>query len=201
MLTEMKRLIFVFLFFNTTYFSFAQDNYLLIRVIPTKQSALITIEQLEQITTKSTGDAIVFGILSDRSGMIIIKTDTKSPSFKLENYTTYISPLSINYNVICKVAKERTPLLGTFVQYNTDITKFNVQYVPELQNAHYNYIKQLKAIGSVLLEGNFDNDDGGMMLIEGKIEDEVIFSDPTIQSGFISPEIFDVSLISVNTCD
>ena len=70
-----------------------------------------------------------------------------------------------------------------------------MQHVPQLQSAHYNYLKQLKNIGSVLVEGHFNNDDGGLLLVEGSIDDDVINSDPTIMSGFIIPEILKMNMI------
>lgn len=199
--TEMKRLVLFFLFINLTYFSFAQNSYLLVRVTPTEQKALLTIEQLEQLSTKSTGNSIAFGILSDGSGMIILKTEASTWNIEFKNYTVYTSPLTINYNVLCKVARDNIPLMGTFIQYNTNITKFNVQQVPVLQSTHYSYLKQLKNIGSVLLEGHFNNDDGGLMLMEGEVDNEVVFLDPTIQSGFMSPEIHNAKFINMYSCE
>ncbi|MDH5476172.1 MAG: hypothetical protein OEX22_10810 [Cyclobacteriaceae bacterium] len=93
-----------------------------------------------------------------------------------------------------KVLQKEQSLSGTFIQYNTNITKFNVQQVPVLQHTHDNYLKKLKKTGSVLFEGYFDNDDGGIMIMEGKVADQVITLDPTIQSGFMNDIITEVKI-------
>lgn len=196
---KIKRLI-PFLLIVIVNSSVAQVQHMLVRFTPTVINNPVTLNDLNKLAATSTDTAIIIGQLQDGSGIIIFSTNKISWP-RNDKYSIYTSPLNINYNVLCKVAEAGIPLPGTFIQYNTHITKFNVQQVPQLQNMHYNYLKQLKNIGSVLLEGHFNNDDGGFMLVEGKIEDEVINSDPTIQSGFIIPEFMRANFVRSHECE
>jgi len=177
--------------------SFGQERVLVVRI--SSDNHKITTENMIDLVENQ--PSLLVGLLEDGTGIIVFDTDKKAwKTDNLEGYKIKTFPTRINYNVLCKIAKDHQTLSATFVQYNTVITKFNVQQVPQLQYSHYNYLKQLKNIGSVLFEGNYDNDDGGILLIEGSIEAEVINADPTIRSGFIIPDIQKAKLTSIK-CD
>ena len=177
--------------------SFGQERVLVVRI--SSDNHKITTENMIDLVENQT--SLLVGSLEDGTGIIVLDIDKKAlETDNLEDYKIKTFPTRIKYNVLCKIAKDHQTLSATFVQYNTVITKFNVQQVPQLQYSHYNYLKQLKNIGSVLFEGNYDNDDGGILLIEGSIEAEVINADPTIRSGFIIPEIHKANL-TLMKCD
>lgn len=195
----MRQLLVLLLLTLSTSSTFAQYKHILVRVTPINNET-VTIEKLKQLADKE--QIVLLGLLTDGSGLLLIGTD--AASWKPQNTAQYMLksfPMAIDYNLLCKIAKNGLIPTSTFIQYNTYITKFNVQRVPELQNAHYNYLKQLKNVGSVLLEGHFNNDDGGLLLIQGTIGSEVVNADPTIRSGFIIPEILTMSLSNVSSCD
>lgn len=180
---------------------FAQNNFWLIRLTPKQQEASLNYAALKEFANNYSDSTVAFGLLDDRSGIIILKSTSQSWEATWKSYALFTSPLNINYNVFCKILEKGINASGTFVQYNTQITKFNVQQAPQLQNIHYNYLKQLKNIGSVLLEGHFNNDDGGLVLFEGKIENEVIYADPSVRSGFIIPEIIEGTFLHYGQCE
>ena len=180
---------------------YSQGTYQLVRLTPKQEDASISIDALKSFAELTSDTAIVFGILNDGTGAIIFKSKQKSWDSVWGKYSLFSSPLNINYDVLCEIMKNNNSLTGTFIQYNTHITKFNVRQLPQLQNSHYDYLKQLKKIGSVLLEGHFNNDDGGLLLIEGTIQKDVINSDPTIQSGLIIPEIIEGTFLYNGKCE
>lgn len=55
--------------------------------------------------------------------------------------------------------------------------------------------------GNVLLEGFFDISDGGIMIVKGQIGNDVIISDPTVQEGFIVPQIRELNIAKGVFCE
>lgn len=89
----------------------------------------------------------------------------------------------------------------TFIRYNTFITKFNVRQAPVLFQQHDVHLKKLAGTGNVLLEGYFENSDGGIMIMQGHVEHEVLTADPSVKNGIIQPEVTHIWLKPGSICD
>ena len=88
----------------------------------------------------------------------------------------------------------------TFVRFDSHITKFNVRNAPQLFKIHDDHLKKIKNTGNVVMEALFANDDGGIMILHGGLEREVVYSDPAVINGFLEPEIHKMKLISSSFC-
>lgn len=124
--------------------------------------------------------------LSDGSHAIILSGNPTISEPEKSSYNLKVTPMIVAYDRICDLSNE---VKGVFVQQDTHITKFNVQQVPQLQRSNDEFIKRLKETGNVMFQSLFDNDDGGLILIVGELNNEVIYANPVVKSGFIIPEI------------
>lgn len=118
-----------------------------------------------------------------------------SNAFGAEYFHTYL-----RLGAFCPASEEEVGRYN-FVRYSSHITKFNVQHVPQLLKMHDDYLKKISTTGNVLVEGVFSNSDGGFMIIQGDLAQEVIMNDPTYQAGFTIPEINDVFLANGVLCE
>ena len=89
----------------------------------------------------------------------------------------------------------------TFIRFDSHITKFNVRNAPQLFKIHDDHLKKIKNTGNVVLEVLFANDDGGVLVLRGEVEREVIYSDPSVVNGFLSPQIYEMRLTGGLRCD
>lgn len=109
-------------------------------------------------------------------------------------------PAAIRVNRLCSDNKTLEANY-TFIRFDSHITKFNVRNAPQLFKIHDDHLKKIKNTGNVVLEALFANDDGGVLVLRGKVEQEVIYSDPAVVNGFLSPQIYEMRLTGGSPCD
>lgn len=132
------------------------------------------------------GGIFIMNTTSVREAKEWISTD---PAIAANRYRIETLPWKKRYGGICQVDSTADFATYTFVRYNTHITKFNVQQAPQWFKAHDDYLDKIKAAGNVLSEGVFDNSDGGVLIMKGEVELEVIMNDPAVKNGIIQPEV------------
>lgn len=115
-----------------------------------------------------------------------ISTD---PAIAANRYRIELLPWTPRVGGVCLIDAEAEFVTYTFIRYNTHITKFNVQDAPLWFNRHDMYLDKIISAGTVISEGVFDNSDGGVLVIKGDIEKEVIMNDPAVSNGIIQPDI------------
>jgi len=111
MLVEMKRLIVAVLFLSLSEVTYAQDNILLIQLVPTTLNTKVSTSELELLATKISGRNIISGIVSDGSGIVIIETNERTTSLKLDPFKVIISPLTVHTMYWKKSFKKNNPSL------------------------------------------------------------------------------------------
>ena len=146
----------------------------------------------------SEGKLLVAGPFDGGGGIFIMnKTSTKAaenwirtdPAIAANRYRIEILPWTPRVGGACLIDTDAEFITYTYVRYNTYITKFNVQDAPRHFKAHDDYLEEIIAAGNVVSEGVFANSDGGVMILKGEVDDEVIMNDPAVQNGIIQPEI------------
>ena len=86
---------------------------------------------------------------------------------------------------VCSVKEPIQMTMYSFVRYVPNIAKFNVQDAPELFGKHDDYLKEIKKTGNVLAEGTFGENEGGILVMKGEIQSEVIENDPAVREGLL----------------
>lgn len=132
------------------------------------------------------GGIFIMNTASVKEAKEWISTD---PAIAANRYRIETLPWTQRAGGLCLIDSTAAFVTYTFVRYNTHITKFNVQQAPQWFKAHDDYLEEIKAAGNVISEGVFDNSDGGVMVLRGQVEPEVIMSDPAVKNGIIQPEI------------
>jgi uncharacterized protein YciI len=85
----------------------------------------------------------------------------------------------------CAVAEPYEMVLYSFVRYVPNIAKFNVQDFPETMGKHDDYLKEIKKTGNVVAEGIFGETEGGILIMRGDLQPEVIEQDPGVREGLL----------------
>lgn len=102
---------------------------------------------------------------------------------------------------VCAVDTSAQMVEYRFIRYTSNITKFNVQQGPKTFKAHDDYLKQIVATGNVITEGIFDNDDGGILIMKGDLNKEVIQNDPAVKEQFLLVEFKDLWVGEGSFCE
>ncbi|MEL7005605.1 MAG: hypothetical protein AAFN93_23180 [Bacteroidota bacterium] len=204
----MKYLLLISIFYGLSLSGFSQEreySFVFLNDNPNKPDIpKHSVDSLQQLHLQNIGKMVRQGKLSvagpfeGGGGFFILNTsDTKKaknwlasdPAIAAERFRIEILPWQPREGSVCIVDESVEMVSYTFVRYNTNITKFNVRVAPELFQQHEEYIKQIVKTGNVISEGVFANSDGGMMVLKGSVDPNVVMNDPTVANGIIEPII------------
>jgi uncharacterized protein YciI len=87
-----------------------------------------------------------------------------------------------------------------FVRFDAVVSKFTAASYPDIIRKHDAFIKRLVSTGNVVAEGIFGDYDGGMMVIKGSLQREVIEADPGVQEGLLDITYQKVSFMKGSFC-
>ncbi|MEQ8304224.1 MAG: YciI family protein [Cyclobacteriaceae bacterium] len=82
---------------------------------------------------------------------------------------------------VCVVDPDAELVNYTFIRYITTITKFNVHQADVTFDTHDEYLRKITKTGNVVTEGIFANRDGGILIMKGSVDKELIESDPSMK--------------------
>ncbi|MEJ0031084.1 MAG: hypothetical protein WDO15_12205 [Bacteroidota bacterium] len=89
---------------------------------------------------------------------------------------------------VCAAKPPYEMTMYTFVHFKAKIYKFNVQEAGETVDKHNKFIKQLSAGGNVIAYGSFGGEDGGVLVMKGDVQQEVIMQDPAVTAALFEAE-------------
>lgn len=196
----------------------AQDRYVLVflnsnpdkETLSEEEAGALQAQHMENIgTLAKEGKLLVAGPLEGGGGIFILNTpeldEAKSwiltdPAVRANRWRVELFPMKVRKGIPCLASQEASMLQKQFVRYVPHITKFNVQRAPQLFLAHDDYLKIISKNASVLMEGIFDNDDGGIIIFDTPVEEDLIMEDPTVIEGMIIPEIKTIWIADGSFC-
>lgn len=146
----------------------------------------------------SEGKLIVAGPFDGGGGIFIFKSPSPDtvkqwlstdPGIRANRWRIEMFPYLPRVGSVCSVDPEVEMVTYTFVRYISTITKFNVQKAGETFKKHDDYLKQIVKTGNVITEGIFPNRDGGILIMKGEVEPELIEADPSLSETVFTIEI------------
>ncbi len=162
------------------------------------------VHEAYQAELSRNGQLLLSGYLKDQRQLYLLNTHSvaqaetwlsTNPVLKTRLYHVELLPLTQRTGHLCPPNDTSSPAEElTIIHYTTHIAKFNIQDAPELFRKHDDHLDQIIKTGNVLWEGLFDNDDGGIMIMKGKLLNNVILSDPAVVNGIIEPEIITLQI-------
>jgi len=125
------------------------------------------------------GGIFIFKAASAEQAKEWLGTD---PGIQANRWNVEILPYTPRVGSACQVAEPIQMVNYEFVRYTINITKYNVREAPETTRKHDDYLKKIAQTGNVIAEGTF-GEDGGILIIQGELQKEVIEADPSISEG------------------
>jgi hypothetical protein len=87
------------------------------------------------------------------------------------------------------------------VRFEKNVTKANARDYPKLFFAHDEFIKKLSTQSTMITEATFGDLEGGLIVVSGELDSEVIASDPAVQAGLLVPEIKSLWIARGSFCE
>jgi hypothetical protein len=75
-----------------------------------------------------------------------------------------------------------------FVHFKPNVMKFNVQEGEQTVKKHDEFVRSLAKSGNVVAHASFGGLDGGILVMKGDLQQEVILQDPAVGAGLFEPE-------------
>lgn len=137
---------------------------------------------------------LVAGPFEGGGGIFILNTSSTDsakawlgtdPGIRAKRWDIEILPYTPRQRTVC-VAKEPYEMVTyEFIRFTPIVSKFTAQTYPEILKRHEDYLKALAATGNVVADGTFGDRDGGILLMRGDLQKEVIEGDPGVEEGLL----------------
>lgn len=130
-------------------------------------------------------------------GLFIFRSNSKEevkewlstdPGIKAQRWNVEILAYQPRIGNVCSVSEPYEMVTYQFVHFQPNVMKFNVQNADETLGRHLAFIKELAKGGNVITEATFGSLDGGILVMKGDLQKEVILNDPAVADGLLEPD-------------
>jgi len=156
------------------------------------------------------GKLVSAGPFDGGGGIFIFKSnsieDVKSwlitdPGVQANRWNIEILPYQPRYGSACAVSEPYEMISYHFVRYVSNLTKYNIQDAPDTFRKHDEYLKKIIQTGNVITEGIFGEREGGILVLKGELQKEVIENDPSINEGLFQIEFKELYIAKGAFCE
>lgn len=127
-----------------------------------------------------------------------LKTD---PGIKAERWRLEYFPYIPRLGSACTAKEDAEMVQYQFIRYTSTITKFNVQKAGETFKKHDDYLKQIIKTGNVVAEGIFPNRDGGILVMRGDVDRNLIEADPSMADAVFTIDFKKLWVMKGSFCE
>jgi uncharacterized protein YciI len=144
------------------------------------------------------GGIFVLNTTSGDEANAWLETD---PGIQANRWRVEVLPYQPRVGSICPVKEPYEMVTYTFVRFLPNIHKENVGDYPALLTKHEAYIEKLAEVGNLVTEGTFGAQDGGILVMKGDVQPEVMENDPAIKGGTMLFEIKKLWIAKGSFCE
>jgi uncharacterized protein YciI len=143
------------------------------------------------------GKLIAAGPFDGGGGIFIFKTASSSdvkqwistdPGVVAQRWNIEILPYEPLVGGVCAVNEPYDMVSYQFVHFKPNVMKFNVQQGEQTVKDHNEFVRTLAKGGNVIAHASFGGLDGGILVMKGDLQQEVILKDPAVGGGLFEPE-------------
>lgn len=158
----------------------------------------------------SEGKLLAAGPFDGGGGIFIFKsTSTKEvkgwiqddPAVKANRWNIEVLPFRVRAGSVCAVSEPYEMVTYNFIRYVPAFSKFTVSDAPVTFKSHDDYLKKIEHSGNVIAEGIFGENDGGILIMKGDLQKEVIEFDPGVQQGLLELEFKNLWIAKGSFCE
>jgi len=133
---------------------------------------------------------LVAGPFDGGGGIFILSTTSKKeaeqwlstdPGIQANRWNVEILPFKPTIGKICKVKEPYEMVSYIFLRFDAIVSKFTASTYPEIMKKHQEHIDLMARGGNVIVAGDFGVNEGGILIIKGELQQEVIEMDPGVQ--------------------
>lgn len=212
--------ILLLIFSLTLNLSIAQDHQLTFVFLNTRtDNAKLPKEELDKLMQghlnniqrlSKEGKLLVAGPFDGGGGIFILNSNSMDsvrqwlstdPGIQANRWRLELFPYIPRVGSACVAPDDAEMVTYHFIRYNADITKFNVQKSGETFKKHDDYLKQIVKTGNVITEGIFPPRDGGILIMQGDVDKNLIEADPSMADALFTVEYKKIWVMKGSFCE
>lgn len=156
------------------------------------------------------GKLIAAGPFEGGGGIFIFKSTSveevkdwisEDPGIKAKRWNIEILPFTTRAGSVCAVKEPYEMTMYNFVRYNANLNKFTIGDAPLTFKKHDEYLKTIEKSGNVIAEGIFGDREGGILIMKGDLQKEVIEFDPAVQEGLLELDFKQLYIARGSFCE
>jgi uncharacterized protein YciI len=126
---------------------------------------------------------------------------SEDPGIKAKRWNIEVLPFIIRSGSVCAVKEPYEMTMYNFVRYNPNLSKFTIGDAPLTFKKHDEYLKKIEPSGNIIAEGIFGDRDGGILIMKGDLQKEVIEFDPAVQEGLMELDFKQLYIARGSFCE
>ena len=112
------------------------------------------------------------------------------PGVQANRWNIEILPYTPRTGGACSVGEPYEMVTYHFIRFTPQVTKVTSGNYPEILQRHDAYIKnQFSTTGNVIAAGTFGDHDGGILILKGELQKEIVEADPGVQEALLQVSI------------
>jgi uncharacterized protein YciI len=144
------------------------------------------------------GKLIAAGPFDGGGGIFIFKSNSieqvqewlmTDPGVQARRWNVEVMPYYPRLGSVCAVGEPYKMVTYQFIRYLPNITKYNINQLPQIFKRHNDYLTELRSSAKVISEAIFGDSEGGILVIDGELTREVIENDPAVTEGLLDADI------------
>ena len=133
------------------------------------------------------GGIFIFNTTSIDTAAKWLSTD---PGVQAKRWNVEILSYQPRIGGICPVGETYEMTNYNFVRFTAQVTKVTTGNYPDILRRHDEYIKEkFGKSGNIITEGIFGTHDGGILILKGDLQQELIEADPGVQESLLQFDI------------
>lgn len=123
------------------------------------------------------------------------------PGVEANRWRVEVLPYFPHVGGACTVTEPYEMVTYQFIRFIPNIAKFNIQDAPRTLRKHDDYLKEIVKTGNVVTEATFGDDEGGILVMKGDLDQTVIETDPAVREGLLQFEIKKLWIAKGGLCE
>jgi uncharacterized protein YciI len=159
----------------------------------------------------SEGKLIAAGPFDGGGGLFIFRPSSTAeevkgwlstdPGVVAQRWKVEILPYAPFHGGVCTVGEQYEMVSYDFIHFKPNVMKFNVQDAEQTVKKHYDFIRKLAGGGNVVTAASFGGLDGGILVMKGQLQQEVVLQDPAVVEGLFEPEFKKLNIAKGAFCE
>src|SRR5690606_37408191 len=124
-----------------------------------------------------------------------------APGVQAKRWRIEILPFQPRVGGICPVGDDYEMTTYTFYRFDAVASKFTIARQSELIDSHDKYLHEIANGGNVVTEAVFGPRDGGILILKGEVDADLMNTDPAVEAGLVEVQRKNLYIAKGSFCE